>query len=500
MNIRLPEISIELPDWSPQDFKELNKAISQLKVIKKQAGSTSDKFRQICARISRMGLTGQSNMLRNEINTSVDVRAFSYLLANEVSFAEKVKLDDPLLAKINQIRSPMGRIALLQFIRAYFYQFDLTTQGDDLKRWGQFIKKELKKFVETNIKGDIAAYVQYREMLFQTAGPTAVIGFSKQNNIDFELALKRLSLHHYKDSRYIKLCFYQYYFEKLKKIRVGEDDDILKEICKPDIFNAPYTEEKLLGHKFVEILIDRTDHHPLSSAWKRTILTIAGDPRVPQSSSHYQKWWSNLGSVRIRKMLGWLSRYDLQLFLNLLENSGNKVHKNDMKRMFPPRKAFMEGLLNQNLVQESRLILSHAAETYLKSALPDEELPEYATVKGNYSGQATSMIYLRLTNDLHMIEGSHNFTLKIMKQMPNQCHVADYNKKEFTDGDLRTQVKRQYVHTFGSDDGIIEITHSANLTWQHHAIEFLQQNGIAVKASEVIPANQYRSYKLRFGA
>lgn len=264
MNIRLPGISIELPDWSPQDFKELNKAISQLKVIKKQAGSTSDKFRQICARISRMGLTGQSNMLRNEINTSVDVRAFSYLLANEVSFAEKVKLDDPLLAKINQIRSPMGRIALLQFIRAYFYQFDLTTQGDDLKRWGQFIKKELKKFVETNIKGDIAAYVQYREMLFQTAGPTAVIGFSKQNNIDFELALKRLSLHHYKDSRYIKLCFYQYYFEKLKKIRVGEDDDILKEICKPDIFNAPYTEEKLLGHKFVEILIDRTDHHPLS--------------------------------------------------------------------------------------------------------------------------------------------------------------------------------------------------------------------------------------------
>src|SRR5690606_913390 len=129
-----------------------------------------------------------------------------------------------------------------------------------------------------------------------------------------------------------------------------------------------------------EILIDRSAGRPISQSWQSAILSIAGDPRVPKTSRNFQRWWVLLGEKRIGLMRGWLSRLDLKLFLKLLEQSAKDGSVSDMERMFESRRLFMEGLVEQGLVTNSRLFLSAHAEAYLKSNFNKDELPEYARV------------------------------------------------------------------------------------------------------------------------
>ena len=54
----------------------------------------------------------------------------------------------------------------------------------------------------------------------------------------------------------------------------------------------------------------------------------------------------------------------------------------DVERMFPPRKKFMEGLLSQGLVIQSRLFLSRQAVTELESRYRRDQIPEHAEPMG----------------------------------------------------------------------------------------------------------------------
>src|SRR5690554_8060104 len=99
----------------------------------------------------------------------------------------------------------------------------------------------------------------------------------------------------------------------------------------------------MLGHAALEILIDRAASGLVSQAWQNTILTIAGDSRVPRTSSDYQRWWPILGEDRQAVVRGWFSRFDLRLFVEVLEQSASG--ETDIERMFRPRKKSMEGLL-----------------------------------------------------------------------------------------------------------------------------------------------------------
>jgi len=276
---------------------------------------------------------------------------------------------------------------------------------------------------------------------------------------------------------------------------LGEDNQLLAEIIKPQVFNSPH-QERALGHSILEIIIDRSSGKELSDSWQRVILSIAGDPRVPKSHSKYQKWWVILGERRVALVRGWLSRFDLSLFLKVLEQSAKDGSHHDMERMFKPRKAFIEGLEKSELIAESRLFLSHYAESYLRKHYRQEELPNYARVTSN----DTSMIYLNINNKVHMIEGSHSFTLKLMDQIPSRCRVNDYDLKVVSNEELRSAVGHQYRNEFNTETGILEAIHDIHLNWQHKAINFLRSNGLQISASEVIEVDRHREFKAKFGA
>ena len=494
-NSVLPSMAFELPQWQDRQFAGMVAATQKLAVIGKNAGRGSDRFQNACRRLLDAALKSKPGSYLADIREPIDARACTFLLSGSREFAERVVVSRALLDQLSVVRTPMSRLTLSQLIRAFFVHFDKIAEEDDLEDWCQFLQFNLARFDTTKGSSELKTYAKEAQTLFSRLGPQKVVQYASSKDIDFDEAVKHFGLTGYADGRYLTLCRYQYYLKTLREIPVGAKHPILSEICKSDVANAPYSDKKLLGHAILELLIDRTGNEPVSQDWQSAILTIAGDPRVPKSHQNYQKWWALLGEQRVARMRGWLSRFDLKLFLKILEQSAKDANNADMDRMFVSRKIFMEGLLDQGLVVDSRLILSTDAVWYLKRNYDEKELPDFARVEST----KTSMIYLNIANRVHMLEGSHSFRLKLMDKMPSDVRLDDYGTRTFRDRDLRTGIGLRYVKEYGDSSGILELTHDVHLNWQHHAIGFFKTRQVNVAAAKVIAKNHYRLYKEKFG-
>lgn len=495
MRLQLPVLQLDLPEWQAKDFSHLKRSIEKVRQVGASAGGTSDHFKETSQRIKLAFVRETQPSLSSIIKTNVDVRAFTLLLASDHQFAKGVMIDKTILNHMLSISSPISKLSLMQLIRAYFTHFDHLSDSDGLSDWCYFINRQLAAQDIKKGSSELKTYAENAELLFGKMAPAKTASKAESEKVDLDILINRLGLTGYADGRFLTLTRYRYYLQRLEKMTVGADDDLLSELIKPDVFNAPHEENQLLGHAILKTMIDRSSGQQLSDSWRRVILSIAGDPRVPKSSSKYQKWWALLGDKRIAIMRGWLSRFDLSLFLKVLEQSAKDGNNDDMERMFLPRKTFMEGLEKSGVITESRLFLSRYAERYLKRHYQEKELPHYAKV----SSQDTSMIYLNLDNKVHMIEGSHSFTLKLMNKLPLKCRANDYSTKLVSNDELRTTVSHQFRNEFKTEDGLCELRHDQHFNWQNNALVFLNKHKINVPSSDVIEKDAYRFFKRKFG-
>lgn len=492
----LTALDFILPEWQEHDFKLMRKASDKVVAIASNAGKRSDSFKNACRELLEISLSGDNARLKKAISQPIDVRAFTFLLYSSDEFSKSVAVSRACLDALLVPRSPMSKLSLVQLVRAFFVRFDTVSSSEGIREWCDFIKRNLNDLALDTGSSDLSRYAKYSSILFSLDGPRNVVDYAKEHQIDLGVLFERFGLDGFTGARYVQLCHYQYYLETLKNITVGSDNKILSEVVKKEVINAPYSDNKQLGHVILEILIDRSAGQSISTSWQRAVLTIAGDPRVPSSSRNYQQWWELLGEKRIALMRGWLSRFDLKLFLKVLEQSARDGSNSDMERMFESRKVFMEGLLKQGLVGESRLFLSSYAEHYLKKHYKKEELPEYARV----ASQQTSMIYLNVSGKVHVIEGSHSFKLKLFDRLPVASRVLDYNVKNYADTDLRSSIVFKYNKEYRNPKGMRELTHDIHLGWQNKAIEFIRAQGLSVDVAEMISNSRYREYKNKFGA
>lgn len=130
------------------------------------------------------------------------------------------------------------------------------------------------------------------------------------------------------------------------------------------VFDSRYDSESLLGHQILRILIGRSIGSHISEPWMNVILAIGGDPRVPSSNPRYIKWWKSLEPNLVQAVLGWLSKLDLKLFLEALEDYSYSSANYELQRMYPSRKSFLEGMFDAGVISNTRLYLSLDAARY----------------------------------------------------------------------------------------------------------------------------------------
>lgn len=479
MKLNIKQLKFSLPDKPFGNYLDrIQKLDKQLEELASKAGTGNEKFRLAYGRLYRS--IEQSMSLASELDSPIKVRALAVILNTNIGV--KLKLTELVFAKIDVLRPQPSSLLIQNLYQYYLFYYDRLHNHQSIARW------LLNALPKRNLKEP------FHDQLLGPNGPRWMALEAIQKNREFQNQRAYLGLDRYASGHFMAVANNIYFVEQLKGILVNQPHALLDEVQKPSAYNNRFDEHSLIGHKVLEILISRVGSLKVDDSWLNVVLAIAGDPRVPPGNPKYQKWWSQLDQKLHIIVQGWLSKLDLRLFLEALEDFSYLPGQHELRRMFPSRKRFLAGLDDKNLVTNTRLYLSPGAERYLLSQYKPEHLPSYSMMKSTDK----SLIYVQLGNEkAHMVEGSHTCQLWIYKRLDDSAVVFDYSKTIVGYSELTQDLNsRMWELDCGAEE---HITHNPNITWQHKALATLNNIGINIKAQEVLTVADYKIYKRRFG-
>lgn len=496
--MKLPVATLQLLSWGEEtltQWAELAKKTSRMQ----QAVGRGDAFQQEIARLQQLGEQETRSALQGRLHHRVTARALTWLwLENERFRAQELKTG--ILADlIDRQRPYLGIMALQHLIALYFQEFDR------LDRIEAGLREYLENLLEqqlvlrvargSKLPRQFATLHDLAKRLLRANGPQWLVARVRIENSELDQWLVDHEMAGLGDGRYGDLYRARYYLETLKRLPVGKDHELFSELLKPAVCKVDY-EGRRLGHAVLELMIDRSPQDP-GEIWRNFIMELAGDPRISSSASSFRQWWQPLGEQRIETVRSWLSSIDLRLFLRAVEEYGKEAKDEALQRMFPARQLFMEGLEKQNLIRATRLMLGTHAEKSITQSF-DNRLKTHSVRLRDMPRQA--VLYIDC-GEFCLIEGSHNFTLRIYLAPPSSL-VAGYQQESLHREDLTQKVPADYERQFGADAARAEIRHipgKDGITWQRQAFEFLAHHGVALDIEQMLSKEGYRAYLRQFG-
>ncbi len=478
MRLNISKLSFDLPESPFAAYPNaLNRLSKKMESIGSGAGTNSDKFKLAYNVI--IDAIKNDRELSHVLDAPIKIRALAVALQSE--FQEKIDVTANTLTTINAVKPSASRLLILNMYQYYLSLYDRLSSYSDISEWLIHAMK---------YKGMIG---EFDNKILSNHGPKWVAQECIKNNREFDNQIKFLKLENYSSGRFMTVAKNVYYVEQLRTIPVNKPHDLLNEVQNKSVFESKYDDEFLLGHKVLEILIKRAPKSGIHDSWLNVIIAIAGDPRVPNSHPKYSKWWAPIDSTLRVKVRGWLSRLDLRLFLEALENYSSQPGKRDLKRMFPSRKHFLEGLLDKGFVTGTRLFLSYGAARYLRQNYNAEHLPNFS----NVTDGDKSIIHVTL-DGAHLIEGSHSCYLWVYKNLDESAIVFDYNEHNVRYSSLTGDMG--YAMEQKGTPPVANITHNpSNFNWQHNAIQTLNKIGVGIKARDVLSKEDHLLYKRKHG-
>lgn len=498
--MKVPPIDNRPGEWPHGVIENWTRLLARAQHLESKAGG-SDAFEQMLATFREMMRTGRFDGFKALLTRRLAARALTWLWLHDDVIGPRL-LNIRLLNTLIEAQQPrLTRITLVQMVQLYFRFFDRLDDRD--KTAEQSLRAVLEAHVHAQLRllpeprmqslrpDALTQLKQHGYWLLGLEGPLALAKHVREQGQELAATFEAYGLAGLSTSRYGDVCRAHFYLETLRQLVPGEWDEVLDELLKPSVSKAPYEGDKRIGHAALEIIIDRAGDAP-SDIWQSFILNLAGDPRIASSSPNYRQWWLPLGEARINQVRGWLSKEDLRLFLQAVEQYGNESGKEDLQRMFPARKTFLEGLFKLGLIRHTRLMLGGIAQQSVRRILGEEVKTNFAKMEGSMNDKAA--IYLDC-GDFHLVEGSHSFKIWVYLAQPGPA-MKSYEKNLFSHSDLTIELPKVYKKLYPGL-GYEAVTH--NGTWQRKVFDCLAENGIGVDIEKLLSKQEYRSYLNRHG-
>ena len=429
--MKLPPLHMPVVEW-PARTIEVWQTLIEKGARMAAATGQGDAFEAMLARLRDMASTGRFDGLPALLKRRLTARALTWLWLNDEIIGRRL-FSVRLLTVLVEAQQPrLTRITLQQLAQFYFRRFDKLDEHEGLReKLEQVLLQQLQLLPEPRVSGPQAdpllTLKRDGHWLLPLDGPVQLVEQVRDSGHELSATCEALGLQGFDDGRYGDICRAHFYLETLRGLSPGEYDPVLDELQKPSVAKAPYEGERRIGHIALEILIDRVGQEP-GDAWLNFILNLAGDPRISRNSANYREWWQFLGDERVHKVRGWLSKEDLRLFLQAVEQFGIETQNDDLQRMFPARKQFLEGLFKLKLIRNTRLLLGGRAQHSVNRILGKEVKTTFARMDGQMNDKA--VIYLDC-GDFHLVEGSHSFRVWVYLASPGEA-LRSYERSSFS--------------------------------------------------------------------
>jgi hypothetical protein len=282
---------------------------------------------------------------------------------------------------------------------------------------------------ETTDPKDVRTWSVYRGSLFHLSGPENI---SKQasETVRFEQLMERFAIP--KEGRFAEKLRQFVFLERMKAVRFGSVTPVFDEIER--FRNERISSEFLLGSKALQIMVQRAAGEGAGKwpkEWSERIVRFGCDPRQGRASAEAAKWWNWATESEFRLAQQGMIGLDLAFFIEFLKNSLSGTGKEEQ---FKLRAWFLMRLFQTGKIKYARLVLNKADFHKLD---PKYRNAAYGAARLVGTTDQTSIICLLCNDDIHLIEGTHNFGLRAFhRQFPVSgfWHLPD---KEYSDRQLR---------------------------------------------------------------
>ncbi len=498
--MRFPSSSPVALDWPKAASEQWAQLVVRSRRLEASVGR-GDAFEGMLAKLRAMASTGKFGGLRELLRRRIAARALTWLWLEGDPLVLRLFNSTMLDALVDAQKPRLTRITFLQLVQLYFREFDCLDAREGQSSAG--LRKALEEHLfwqlaeipasryATGRPDAISALKREAHWLIGADGPRELATRTRSDGKELSVAFAQLGLSGFDVGRYGDVCRAHFYLQRLRELSVGQWDEVFDELLKSSVAKSPFEGDLRIGHAALELLIDRAGTDP-GDAWQSFILGLAGDPRISSRAASYQEWWRPIGEERIQRVRGWLSKEDLRLFLQAVDQYGKEAGKVDLQRMFPARKVFLEGLFKQGLIRSTRLMLGRVAHDSVRRILSSEVKTNFARMDGPMADKA--VIYLDCGN-FHLIEGSHSFKIWVYLALPSTS-LLSYDKSSFTHAELTVGIAQQYRMQH-SGLPYEAVAHLGN--WQKRVFEFLANNGIGLDIEKMLTARDYRNYRAMHG-
>jgi hypothetical protein len=295
----------------------------------------------------------------------------------------------------------------------------------------------IEAFTSTNISGSKEARVSIwhnnRGDLFHLKGP----GNIAKRVIDAESLpnlMKRFAIP--KNGRFAEKLRQDLLLNKLKNVPFGEEDSAFAEIEKEK--NESVSKGMLMGAEALRTMLRRVvkeKNGRWSGVWPRWISRFGCDPRYSRNSAQVAKWWGWATPSELRLAQQGVTGLTLSFFIKFLRNS---IKGTNREEQFELRARFLLSLFEAGKIQNSRLVLNRSA----LQQLPQQYHDRVMVALLSSTPYQTSMICLECTDGIYIIEGTHNFGLRVFhKIFPVDAFWSD-PRDIYQDSDFRISPKQ----------------------------------------------------------
>lgn len=390
-------------------------------------------------------------------------------------------------------RRRLTRLPLRELCLLFFVRYD---DIDDLNDLGRLLCRQLDRYAPNELMFGMDRLLGCKESIFTGQGHDFLAKLAERKRVQPLDAAREYGIA--TNSRFFQKAQQAYYLHRLRSLAPNQPDDLLVQVRR--VAGQPFEKPRMLGHIVMAILIDKLDKAGAepSDLWMETILAIGGDPRVARTARSFRLWWQPMGEPRIQCMLRWLSKVDLELFLQICREYVGESSREDLARMYPDREKYLRWLFRQDLILQTRLFLGDGVSEYVRRSYDGKKF-HYISMSGS---RDLAVFYLEIRapyapdRKLHIVEGTFSFTLKIMEGIPRGSVLNDeYRYKYYPydgvpDDRLRTKLVQAYEREFHVDRDEFSKRHQGK-DWKRWVVETLQRNGISASYYDIFKESPY---------
>ena len=437
MKIELPPIK----NHPPYDFSKLIKTI-ETNILKLRNGSNrkpssfNDDIRFF-----------REHWLENEepvtLSTS-QLRSVSiHLIESEISFKQllEVELLPELLSQMEKEENISIKKRVIQFYFTHYflieeYKVDIRSSVSQvLKKYkGHNYFMQIYKTYLNNLLDPISLLIKFKciEEIWKT--------FNLSPNSDFYKYLLILD-----------------FVNQLKSIEPDKSEkDVFKKINSYKDFS--YDKHILIGEYTVRVLIEKMMQSPNYdyTEWVNFIIDLVGDPRTVSAYNAQNVSWNRIGEKYRKFLVGFLSKEDLVLFLEVLSDP-------EYDNVYRYRKAFWKPFVKH--LRYAKLFINNSEferlEEPFKQRFTRRDNSSYSFI----SDSKRSFIYMDF-GKIKVIEGTHNAKVRLYSDTPISLENKYYDYQDF----YKTDYAKQLI--------IEEVTHSHSEigTWQNKVFNILKEH------------------------